>query len=438
VPVYQTIPWLMRNPLTGFEKIGWQSRGEPVRLDLGFFRPYLVTRPEHVQHVLRDQAANYLREGMTWEPFRRLVGNGIAGEGPSWEPHRSFFQTLFSGKNIGSMIDQMATSIADAVDGLDGHARAARPIDAAVEMTRIVQRAIIRVFFGDRISSADADRLGDAIAQALTSLGARMLLPFVPDSVPLPGDRAFARTNKIVNEIILPLVRESRTGAAKGGDVVSLLCQARDENGALLTEQQVRDDVVAIFVAGTETTALALTWLWVLLDSHPQVAARLYEEVDGVVGADPVGQSHLPGLRYTKMVLQEVLRLRPLGWILPRTAMRADTIGGVPVSAGSTVILSPYLTQRMPEHWERPLEFDPERFSPERAERRHRFAYFPFGGGPHQCLGSHFFMVEAQLILATLLRRYRPLLHTSSPIEPQASLSLRPRRKVEVVLSPLG
>jgi cytochrome P450 len=436
-PLRRTLPALIRDPVKAIQEIGRESNGEIARVNLGLFRPYLVTRPEHVQHVLRDNAVNYPREGMMWKPLTRLVGQ-IAGEGPEWALNRGIFQALLSGPNIASVTEEMAATISEAVDQLGHRAAPGEPVDAVLEMTRIVQRAIIRVFFGNKISIAEADHLADAIRTATTSFGSRMLLPFVPHSVPLPGDRAFQRAVEAVDEVMMPLVRESRREAADGKDIVSMLLRARDENGKGLDDQQVRDGVVAMFVAGTETTATALTWLHVVLDARPDIAAKLYEEIDRVIGTDQPGRAHLPELRYTKMVIQELLRVYSIGWIIPRTAVADDVIDGVLIKGGATVLISPYLTHRLDSVWKDPQVFDPERFSPDRVGSRHRFSYLAFGAGAHQCVGTLFFTIEAQLVLATLLSRFRPVLQATSPIEPQVRLTLTPRQRVKIVLQPLG
>jgi cytochrome P450 len=191
-----------------------------------------------------------------------------------------------------------------------------------------------------------------------------------------------------------------------------------------------------MFVAGSESTAVALTWLWVALDANPQVAARLVDEVEVALGGEPVNRSHLPRLGYTKMVLSELLRLYPVGWIIPRTVVEPDAIDGVRIDGGSTVVVSPYLTNRLRGAWERPDTFDPDRFAPEPTAARHRFAYLSFGAGPHQCLGSHFFTVEAQLIVAAILRRYRPVLTGPRPIAPRPVMTLKPSRQVILTLAP--
>ncbi len=439
VPFYRTIPALARDPLRAFEEIGQQHEGAIVRLDLGLFRPYLVSRPEHMQHVLRDNAENYVRDGMMWKPLRRMFGEGLGSEGPAWVHRRRLIQPMFSAKNIGTLLDGLNEAIGEAVDALDPYAQSGHPIDAGIQMTRIIHRALIRVFFGDGISTRDADRLGHAITGAFTSLGARMLLPFLPDSVPLPGDASFLRATRTADDVMYSLIQRRRRELAgstmdTARDMISLLCQARDENGEPMDDQRVRNDAVSMFAGASETSAVTMTWLWVVLDAHPEIADRLCDEIDRVVGAGPPKPSHLPELVYTKMVLQELLRLYPVGWIIPRATRESDVIDNVHIPGGSTVLVSPYLAHRLAELWDRPLVFDPERFSPDRAQRQHRFAYLPFGGGPHQCLGSHFFMVEAQLIVAAMLSRYRPVLVRSGPVRPQAAATLRPRQRVKVML----
>lgn len=427
---------VLREPLETFERLGREANGEITRVNLGVFRPYLVTRPEHVQHVLRDNAANYPREGMMWKPLTRLVGE-IAGEGAEWALNRGIFQRLLSGPNIASVTDEMARTIAEGVGDLAERA-GGMPVDSQAEMTRIVQRAIIRIFFGGRISLAEADHLADAIRTATRSIGFRMLLPFVPLSVPLPGDRAFQSAVRAVDEVIFPLVEEARRGEAKERDIVSMLIETTDEHGRSLNDQQVRDGVVAMFTAGTETTATALTWLWVVLNSHPEIADKVYAEIDEVIGTEAPSKAHLPELRYTKMVIQELLRVYSVGWVIPRTSIADDVIDGVKIKGGSTILISPYLTHRLSDVWPHPEVFDPERFSHSRSKGRHRFAYMAFGAGAHQCVGSLFFTVEAQLIASTLLQRFRPVVQNENTIRPQVRLTLIPKEQVKIVLEPVG
>jgi cytochrome P450 len=235
-----------------------------------------------------------------------------------------------------------------------------------------------------------------------------------------------------------PWIQEARANLDDDRDILSVLCRARSEEIGESGDRKIRDDLVSMYAASTETTATVLSWVWVALDAHPDKAAKVYEEIDRVVGEGPFNLSHLPDLRYLRMFLYELLRLYPSGWLLPRRVVDTESIGGVTVKAGSTVVLSPYLTHRLEEFWDRPLDFEPERFAPENEERRHRYAYFPFGGGPHQCLGQHLFMLEAQLFVAGILSRFRPVLKTSRPVTPRLATSLRPKQKIKLGFVPVG
>ncbi|MEU4569521.1 cytochrome P450 [Micromonospora sp. NPDC023956] len=431
------LPALVRDPARALIDAGNRTGGRLARINLGSFRPYLVTHPEHVQYVLRERSENYERagDGLFWRPVKRLFGEGILGEGQIWSASRRMLQPMFTAKRVESMIDGMAEAISAAVDELDSPSRAGRPVDIGNEQARIVCRAIMKVLFADKISVADAMRVVDAQDAIASAVIPRIVVPFAPLSLPMPGDRTFRRAVRVVDEVLVPIVRQSRATAEEGDDIISTLWRARTDDGRQLDEQQVRNDTVAMFAATTETTINVLTWLWPHLDEHPEVADRLYEEINRVVGDEPVRREHLDELRYTRMVLDELLRLYPIGWLIPRRAVAADVIGGVEIEAGATVVASPLITQRMTAFWDRPDEFDPERFRPERIRARHRYAHFPFGGGPHQCLGMYLFYLEAQLIVATMLSRYRFRLRQPGVPGLRLAAALRPRRRVELTLT---
>lgn len=435
---YRTIPRLLRDPLAEIEQIGRVAGGEMARIDFGVFRAYVATHPDHVQHILRDNSESFLRDGTFWRPLHRLFGDSILGEGPDWELSRRTLQPVLSARHVNSLAERMAATINEAVDDLAEPARDGRPIEAMPAMTSIVHRTVLRIFFGDKISEVENARLAPAFESIATAVAFRFLLPFLPEFMPVPGDRAFKRGVETFDEVLFPLIRRHRAEDDGALDFFSVLCRAHQAEGGEVTEQWVRDNLVALFATGTETTAGALTWLWPLLDAHPEVATRLYEELDRVVGAGPVHPSHLGDLPYTRQVVQELLRLYPVGWLFPRTAAAPATVGGVALRPGDTVLLSPFLSHRLEEFWDRPLEFDPDRFAVERgkASRRHRYSYFPFGGGPHQCIGMHVFNTEAELIIAGILSRFRPVGGTNVDLRPRIGATLRPRHPVELTLRP--
>lgn len=415
--------------------MGHRAGGEIFKLDLGASRPLVVTHPDHVQQVLQRDSQNYLRDGVFWRPLHSLFGDGLLGEGEMWEASKKVLQPVFTTRTVNALSDRMAEAINEAVDALAPAAESGRPIHVLPEMSRIVNESVIKLLFGDKISAALIERIGPAVDEVATAIVYRFLLPFVPPAIPLPGDRAYKAAVQVIDDVLYELIENHREDPGPGHGIFAALCRARTAEGSGLTDRWVRDNLVTMFATSTETTIVALTWLWPLLDAHQEVAARLCEEIRGVVGGDRVRVEHLRGLNYTKLVVQEVLRLFPAGWIFPRVASRPGDLGGVAIKAGQHILISPFLTHRLESVWERPLEFDPERFTPERSAHRHRYAYFPFGGGPHQCIGRHVFNVEAQLILAGILSRFGPELLTSGRIEPRIGATLRPSQNLMMTLS---
>ena len=438
-PLHRTLRGLLRDPLGTLVALADGAPDQVVQLNLGTIRPYLIAEPAHIQHVLRDNAANYTRAGksMLWQSVRKLAGDGILSEGPPWEDSRRRLQPHFTAKRIDGLVEEMSRAISDAVDELAGPAREGTPVDAATEISRIICQAVIRVFFGDKIKVADGVRVVAEQDIVATSLRFRLLAPFVPDFVPMPGDRAFRQAVRNIDDILLPLVRAERAHPDGGDDILAALARARDADGRELSEQRVRDDLVSMFATTTETTYVVLTWLFPLLEQLPHIAAGLYDEIDRVVGpGEVISREQLGQLRYTRMVLDELIRMYPSGWLVPRTAVADDVIGDTRIRAGGTVILSPYVTQRLARFWELADVFDPERFAPDRPRRSHRYAYYPFGGGAHQCIGQYLFQLEAPLIVATLLSRFRYRLRTPGMPNPQLAASLRPRERVSLLLTP--
>jgi cytochrome P450 len=284
--------------------------------------------------------------------------------------------------------------------------------------------------------SDETDTIGQAFTNLLTLLGEYVYLPFPPLSVPTPANRRMQAGLRTLNAVVQRLIEERRKPQQTAPqDLLSLLLEAQDEeSGQGLSDRQVRDEVFTLLFAGHETTANALTWALYLLSQHPAVEQRLQAEVDMVLAGRTPTVEDLGRLPYTRMVLEETLRLYPPGATIPRRAIADDVIGGFAIPANSLVFITPYVTHRHPDFWGRPEVFDPERFTPERVAARHRFAYFPFGGGPHLCIGQHFAPMEAQLALAMIAQRYRLRLVSGQRIEPQVMVTIRPCSGVQMTL----
>jgi cytochrome P450 len=295
-------------------------------------------------------------------------------------------------------------------------------------MMRLTLKIVSVALFSTDIS-ADADRLGQAVRETFEHVSYRMNHAFsLPESVPTRRNRRFKQSLRLLDEMVFGLInRRRRTGEDKG-DLLAMLLAARDEDtGEGMSNQQLRDEVMTLILAGHETTGAALSWTWYLLSQNPEARSKLQAELDNELNGRTPAFEDLDRLAYNRMVFAESMRLYPPAWGLPREAIGDDTLGGHHIPARSLVNLSQWVTHRHPDFWEKPEQFDPERFTPERSEGRPRFAYFPFGAGARQCIGNNFALMEAQLALATLAQRFTLDLVPGHPVEPDPTFTLRAR-----------
>jgi cytochrome P450 len=276
--------------------------------------------------------------------------------------------------------------------------------------------------------AADADAVRESVSTLRDHVNYRMLhvLSF-PERVPTPRNGRFRRALNRVDRIVYRMIDDRRSGRVHADDLLGMLLEARDEQGRGMCDEQLRDEVMTVFLAGHETTANALAWTLYLIARHPLVEERLRDEVDRVLGGRTPALPDLAGLPYVKMVLEEGLRLYPPAWAFGRQAIAEDEIGGYRIEKGAGVLVSPWLTHRHPAFWDEPERFDPERFSPERSAGRPRFAYLPFGGGPRQCIGNEFALLEGQLVLAMIVQSFNLQLAQGYRAELEPVVTLRPK-----------
>jgi cytochrome P450 len=257
------------------------------------------------------------------------------------------------------------------------------------------------------------------------------------DRLPLPANRRYGEGVRRLERVVYRLIAERRSGGSEHDDLLGILMAARDEeSGAGMSDRQVRDEVMTFLLAGYMTTANALSWTWYLLARHPEVVARLEDEVEQVAGGRLPGHGDLSRLRYVTAVARESLRLYPPAWLFEREAVADDQIGGFRIPAGSVVLVSPFVTHRHPAFWDDPERFDPERFTAERTAPRPKHAYLPFGAGRRSCIGSAFALMELVLVVATIAQRYRLQLASDEPVELAPLMTLRPRGSIPVRLRP--
>lgn len=420
---------LFADPIKAYRRVAAHGDIASMRLDRSR-RFYMLSNPDHVEHVLAGNQDNYVK-AFTYRAMRVVLGDGLlTAEGGSWRRHRRIIQPIFSRRHITGFAPQFragAERMLARWDRLpDGSV-----IEANDEMSALTLDVVSHALFSTDLASGSA-RMRDSIAWFQSGMTVLAGLGF------LLTDHTIRRIKSAVRgrleaidapiQQVLNARREDRT--APRDDLVGLLMAARDEDGSVLSDAEIRDELATFMLAGHETTAVALGWTLALLSAHPAIRDRLEDEVDSVP-EDVTDPEKLP---WTGAVVSESMRLYPPAWTIERDAIGDDEIGGVRITAGSTVATPPFLIHRHRATWDNPEGFDPRRFLPGAAPDRHRYAYLPFGGGRRACIGAAFAQLEAVLLLAAITRRYRLDLvehHLPTPIP---RVSLRPGRRLPLRL----
>jgi cytochrome P450 len=390
---------------------------------------YQVSSPAGVGRLLHDNHRNYSKDVATFGTLRLFLGNGLfTSDGDFWRRQRRLAQPAFHRRRVANFGALMTDATLAKLERWRTRVSQDRPLDVADEFMRLTMEVATLALFSTS-GRGDIDKIGSAITTLLDDVTFRFTFPFYPPlKVPTPRNRRFLAARATLDAIVYRIIAERRQRPDEHDDLLAMLMQARDEEtGEGMSDRQLRDEVVTLFLAGHETTANALTWASFLLSTHVAVERRLRAEVDEALQGRVPTASDLPRLPYTRMVIDETLRLYPPAWITNRRAIEADAVCGYRIPADATVSISPYVTHRDPTLWENPEGFDPERFPPERSARRPHYAYFPFGGGPRQCIGKGFALMEATLVLALLTQRYELHLVPGRRGETEALATLRPR-----------
>jgi cytochrome P450 len=420
-------PQLRRDPLRYLNAAAWRY-GEMVSLPLGVRRAYLLAHPAHIQHVLQDQPDHY-RKGVSVGRIKPLFGEGLTtSEGVLWRRQRQLMQPLFEWQRLHPWMDAIAEATAAMLACWEPLAARGQPVELAAALRELTLGIMRQVLFGFD-TSPDARAAGQALMRAVGQLDRRIwaMLP-APLWLPTPHNRQLHQALHTLNGYVYRQIAEHRRAGPAVDDLLARLLAVRDGlTGAPMPASQLRTETVTLWVAGHTTVAAALAWTWYLLAQHPEAARALQVELDTVLGGRRPTPQDLPRLRYTRLVLAESLRLYPPTWVTARTPSVADEVGGYALPAHAVLLLSPYVVQRHPAFWEQPAQFDPERFTPERAAGRPRFAYFPFGGGPRRCIGQNLAMLEMLVSLAMMAQAYELRLVPGHSVEPDALMTLHPR-----------
>jgi cytochrome P450 len=397
---------------------------------------FIVTGPDDVQHVLQKNHRNYWK-GDFVRRIAKTFGEGLfSSDGDVWRRQRQLMQPAFHHHQLNGLSAMMADSTHEILAGWTERARREEPVDLAVEMPRLALRIAARALFGTGLDGEE-----DGLVRDITTVfahGNHMMNPLaLPLWVPTARNQRTRHAVARFDQLVARIVQQRRQSQADGGDLLAMLMGARDaETNQTMDDNRLRDEILTFITAGSETTAMSLAWALHLLATHPDVEARLVAEVEHALGERDPQATDLPALPYTRMVFEESMRLYPPAWAIPRQAYEEDCLSGVTIPANSSVALIPYLTHRDPRWWDEPERFDPERFTPERSAGRPEYAYYPFGGGPRGCIGLRFAMMEGQIALATIARRYR-LAPTPGPApEAMPLFTLRPKNGIRMIPHP--
>ncbi|MER0478899.1 cytochrome P450 [Streptomyces sp. Edi2] len=469
LPVLGSMLDLRRDSLTTFLNAR-RTHGDVVRLAAG--PPGLrsvfhaVFAPEGVQQILASQAANFRKDHPLYEEVRQAFGNGLlTSQDSDYLRQRRLVQPLFTKRRV----DSYAAAITTEAGTLAERWRTAgdNTVDLIPEMNRLALRTVARILFG--LDAAAVEDTFHRCAPVINSyVVRRAYVPVkVPRDWPTPANlRVRAATdelNALCDRVIADRraargaatsageageaggadergereVRDERNEMDEGDDLLSLLAAAGNDEDGSLDATEVREQVLIFLLAGHETTATSLAFTLHLLARHPEEQQRVREEIDRVLGGRTPSAADLDRLPYLTQALKESMRLYPAAPVISRRAVAATEIGGYRIPAGADVVVAPWVTHRSPELWEDPERFDPRRFAPEREAERHRYAWFPFGGGPRACIGQHFSMLESVLALATLLRRYE-LEAVDQEVPVAAGITLQATGPARVRLRPCG
>jgi cytochrome P450 len=417
----------LRRDLLGLYLRCAREYGDVSLLRFGLRPVYLINHPDLIEQILNSR--NFIKH-YALRMNRRLLGNGLlVSEGDFWLRQRRLIQPAFLPQRIASYAAVM-------IDYTERHSAAwhtGDKRDVHADMRQLTMQIAAKTLFG-----ADVEGQGPVVSRALIevmeSFNRRLFSVLrLPDSVPTPANvrawLALRRLNRILYEII-----NQRRADGQESDLLSILLHARDEEGGGMTDRQLRDEAMTLFLAGHETTALALTWTLYALARHPEVAARLRRELDEVLCGRHPTVADLPALRYCEAVIQEGMRLYPPAYVVGREVVNGCEVGGYHLPAGASILMVQYAVHRDPRFYDEPERFHPERWLDGLLKRLPKYAYFPFGGGPRVCIGNSFAMMEAVLVLASICRRWRLSPASEAPMRFRPRLTLAPEGPVELVL----
>ena len=422
------IPLANPDPLSTF--LRWaREYGDIFYYRAAWLPVYFLNHPDLIEFVLVRSPQSFNKDRVI-RNSRWFFGQGLlTSEGDFWLRQRRLSQPAFHRERVASYAKIMTAYTEQMLaTWKEGEVR-----DVHAEMMRLTLHIVVRALFN--VEPDQTTNISSAVNTLMrNATGARMLVPPIGRFLPTPTMIEVRRSVRHLDETVYRIIERRRADGRDSGDLLSMLMQVRDEDGTRMTDRQLRDEVLTFLLAGHETTALALSWTWRLLAQHPEIEQKLHDELERVLGVRTPEFSDLPALTYTDCVIKESMRLYPPAWSLARTVISDIELRGYKIPAGSNVVMSQWVMHHDPRYFSDPEKFDPERWLGDRMRKLPRFAYFPFGGGPRQCIGAAFATMEANLLLATIAQKFRLSLVPDHPIVPVPSFTLRPKYGIRMTM----
>ena len=416
----------------GFIERAQREYGDIVWMRFLYVPALFLYHPNEIEYVLTTNAKNFIKSmSLRSNFFQRLVGNGLlTSHGDKWKRQRRLISPAFHRERIAGY----AGTMVDYSKRLTANWRAGETRDMHREMMRLTLEIVVRCLFSADVSH-DVDEVGATLGELVKPFAAQATLKWILNNrLPTPYHIHFHRLAKKIDDVVYRIIAERHASGTDTGDLLSTLLAARDEDGSQMSDRQLRDEVMTLFLAGHETTALTLAWSWYLLAKHPDIEQKFHAELDEVLGNRNPTFADLPQLKYTEKIARESMRLYPPAYGLGREAIDDCEIGGYRVPAGTQVFMFQWVTQRDERFYDEPADFRPERWTEEFDARLPKYAYFPFGGGPRACIGASFAMMEIILVLATIGQKFRLELEADHTVEIYPAMSLRPKDGVKVIV----
>jgi cytochrome P450 len=417
---------LRRDPLPFMERAA-RNYGDIVCLRFFHIRTFLLFHPDHIEDVLVNNARKFIK-GRVLRANRHIFGNGLlTSEGDFWLRQRRMMQPAFHRSRIANYATTMTACATRLIESW----KPGQLIDLHDAMMRLTLQVVGKTLFSTDVER-DAPQVGETLRVLLEYTTDFRRLMVTPKWLPTKMNRDANRAVRQLTEIIDRIIQRRRNSNEDTGDLLSMLLHAQDDDGSRMTDQQLRDEALTLFLAGHETTASTLSWTWWLLAQHPRVEERLHAELDSVLHCRTPTLDDLPRLTYASHILSESLRLYPPAWAVARLAVEDHELGGYFVPKGTGIAAIPWVIHRDSRWYDSPELFNPERWEGDLLKRIPRFAYFPFSSGPRQCIGNSFALMEATLVLATIAQQFRFNLVPGHPVVPLPSITLRPRHGLRV------